>query len=612
MTFALCGDILSTLGRPIYFPSLYTIVYSSTILSIHTKAMGIFAFAFTLTLVHGFLTISGSLGFYKLRLVYIEYKRVLWIAQFSFLACVAAKEFLNWCTAYDLYFNGQCTDDPKVLCAANGMSSFCDYDLPYILQCTPTTAGTRVWIAIGVAMALLGGTLTAICVLVTYEAFHPKQNISRKTLEMQRYFNTVYLAQNQISVLVSTPVVLAVAMILQLITNDLLVAIASLWELGMNFHSIAINLLVIFSSKTYRRVIFGIFLNILLLDKVLSAQRYRNSSNDEDYQQYGVTGEYSQFINSAHDLYKELFTRRDYQMFLAPINSKVTRSALDSEKFEITVAIQRLMVLSVDMARQTMEMYFELEMSWTDIRLAWDSQEFDDIEILYVHCDALWAPEEFLVMSPTINEGLPQRFKQCKLYANGSVHFDMFMQIENICPMNIQKFPFDSQTCLVDFSSLQYEFYQLNLKPGLFTKYQGKQLKSNGEWTITNTSSSIEHYDYGLEGKSFDMEEQLEKLAIALTSMMSMTTFVQMVSEQMPKTSQFPLLGIFVLTCVFITSVACVSLIVFAEKCKKHRKEETSLMERIKLHVKSTHFAFFVLFQGANIINFIVFLSFWN
>ncbi|CAJ0930096.1 unnamed protein product, partial [Mesorhabditis belari] len=368
-----------------------------------------------------------------------------------------------------------------------------------------------------------------------------------------------------------------------------------------------------------------ISLNILLLAKVLLAQDNRNNSNDEDYQQYGFTVEYSQFINSAHDLYKELFTRRDYQVFLAPINSKMTRNASDSEKFEITVAIQRLMVINVDMSRQTMEMYFELEMSWTDIRLAWDPRQFDDIEILYVHCDALWAPEELFVMSPTINEGLPQRFKQCKVYANGSVHFDMFVQIENICPMEIQKFPFDSQTCLIGVSSLQYEFYQLKLKPGFFTKYKGKQLKSNGEWTITNTSSNVEHYDFGPDGNSFDMaifyitckrqpsfyiyvialpcflltflsivgcfwkanaqEEQLEKLAIALTSMMSMTTFVQMVSEQMPKTSQFPLLGIFVLTCVFITSVACVSLIVFTEKCVKQGKEKTSLLDRIKLHM---------------------------
>ncbi|CAJ0582711.1 unnamed protein product, partial [Mesorhabditis spiculigera] len=70
-------------------------------------------------------------------------------------------------------------------------------------------------------------------------------------------------------------------------------------------------------------------------------------------------------------------------------------------------------------------------------------------------------------------------------------------------------------------------------------------------------------------------DEQLTKLSIGLTSMMSMTIFVQMVSEQIPRTSTFPLLGIFVIVCVAIISFACVVLIMFSARPReKERKVE--------------------------------------
>lgn len=44
-----------------------------------------------------------------------------------------------------------------------------------------------------------------------------------------------------------------------------------------------------------------------------------------------------------------------------------------------------------------LEAFIDLQMAWQDQRLMWDSSQFDDIDILYVSCESLWAPEEFMV-----------------------------------------------------------------------------------------------------------------------------------------------------------------------------------------------------------------------
>ncbi|CAJ0924563.1 unnamed protein product, partial [Mesorhabditis belari] len=71
-------------------------------------------------------------------------------------------------------------------------------------------------------------------------------------------------------------------------------------------------------------------------------------------------------------------------------------------------------------------------------------------------------------------------------------------------------------------------------------------------------------------------KEQLVKLTIGLTSLVSMTVLLEMLSDAIPKTSVFPLLGIYVVCCVGVTSLASVVITLLCyqirEKITKHEK----------------------------------------
>ncbi|CAJ0953741.1 unnamed protein product, partial [Mesorhabditis belari] len=284
----------------------------------------------------------------------------------------------------------------------------------------------------------------------------------------------------------------------------------------------------------------------------------------------------------------------------------------------MTVTLQILYVIDLDAARQVLRAYMSLDIIWQDIRLAWDPEEFDGIPSMTVQCDSLWIPEDFMMNIIAIDEIHPDRFKQCKFYSNGTVKFEESYNADIQCSVNVANFPFDTQECNIQFATPSYEWYQVNPRGKLFTKYGPGPTSAvgNGEFLVKNVTMQEfplngnvsnddivlviyfitikrepSFYIYVITMPCFLLtflsivgcfwttnveERQLEKLAIALTSMMSMTTFVDMVSQQMPKTNHFPLLGTFVLICVFITSAACVVVVSMTEEYPVLGKTKTS------------------------------------
>ncbi|CAJ0573954.1 unnamed protein product, partial [Mesorhabditis spiculigera] len=70
-------------------------------------------------------------------------------------------------------------------------------------------------------------------------------------------------------------------------------------------------------------------------------------------------------------------------------------------------------------------------------------------------------------------------------------------------------------------------------------------------------------------------EEQIAKLGIGLTSLVSMTVLLQMVADAIPRTQDFPLLGIYVVVCIAIIGVACVLVLAYPEERSRLKNKDT-------------------------------------
>ncbi|CAJ0934687.1 unnamed protein product, partial [Mesorhabditis belari] len=102
--------------------------------------------------------------------------------------------------------------------------------------------------------------------------------------------------------------------------------------------------------------------------------------------------------------------------------------------------------------------------------------------------------------------------------------------------MDLTYFPFDVQTCVVGFDTYTYNYSMVTQNGAIWRDFDKRIFKS--------------------------VDEKLIKLTLGLTTMMSMTVLLDLVSNQIPKTSQFPVLGIYVIIDFCIIGVSCALIVI--------------------------------------------------
>ncbi|CAJ0563479.1 unnamed protein product, partial [Mesorhabditis spiculigera] len=383
----------------------------------------------------------------------------------------------------------------------------------------------------------------------------------------------------------------------------------------------------------------------------------QNSSSTIDWDDLGVDPDYARFLQKNQELYDELFITRNYRSDLSPIFNQATKNN-SIPRFNVMISLEFVQLLGVNAQSQLASTAMEIDYAYTDPRLAWNPENYGGIDMINVESKSIWIPANGISNAQTLQVVYPDPLNTANIYANGSVAVSFQIYAETRCVMDVKNFPFDEQSCTIDIFNNAYTLDMVQETGALFTKYVDGIIFDNGEWKFKNVS--MEYFDFSGTGRDkYDFlqfvlnikrqpnfyvfvivipcflltllsiwgmfwtlnnrEEQLSKLSIGLTSMMSMTIFVQMLSEEIPRNSSFPLLGWFVIIDVGLVSLACVILVTLPFEKAKNVKKEVDGLEGIRKWspflrnwLISRHFFIFFTFQMTNVTNFIVFMSHWN
>ncbi|CAJ0946905.1 unnamed protein product, partial [Mesorhabditis belari] len=314
-----------------------------------------------------------------------------------------------------------------------------------------------------------------------------------------------------------------------------------------------------------------------------------------------------------------------------------------------------------DTENQIFSATLEVRMNWRDPRLAWNSTKFGGVKSVFVTSDVLWIPDTRFGNVKTLDTVNGMSMSIAHIFSNGTVFITTAYYAESTCGIKASTFPFDKQNCSLAILSLGLESKYISY--GIGIENESTVTTGNGEWLITGalpktypqiyTNMDIvgflimikrvpNFYVYVIALPCFILtmisiigmfwspnikKEQLVKLSIGLTSLVSMTVLLDMLASEIPKTQVFPLLGIYVVSCVGITSLACVIVVVHAlpnpekltkreiEKLKEANKGQTRLrfvIESIKEFTWHRHFFLLCFFEAMNAIGFIIFLSYWE
>ncbi|CAJ0932769.1 unnamed protein product, partial [Mesorhabditis belari] len=300
-----------------------------------------------------------------------------------------------------------------------------------------------------------------------------------------------------------------------------------------------------------------------------------------DYTEYGESAEYSNYLNQATAIRQEVFTTRNYDRYLVPIFGQIPSNYTMSqtERLNVHFMLYYCKLFNLDAESQIFSAEVELKTTWRDPRLVWNPSRFGGVAVIYISPDLLWIPDAQIgnakVLDPVNGNTMPV----AQLHSNGMVFMTTVFYVETSCQINANKFPFDKQNCTLSILSLGLDQKYISL--GVEVDRGPKTLGGNGEWVIVDAipmryesvslSANLEvtgffilinrvpnFYVYVIALPCFILtmlsivgmfwspnikKEQLTKLSIGLTSLVSMTVLLDMLARAIPKTQVFPLLA---------------------------------------------------------------------
>jgi hypothetical protein len=95
--------------------------------------------------------------------------------------------------------------------------------------------------------------------------------------------------------------------------------------------------------------------------------------------------------------------------------------------------------------------------------LKWNQEDYDNISFIHLPEDLVWKPDIMVYNNIRLNE--MDNFGKTKVivYANGIVLWVPPTSLRTYCEVNMEEWPYDTQTCIIKFGSWVHDGSKLNL-----------------------------------------------------------------------------------------------------------------------------------------------------
>ena len=240
-----------------------------------------------------------------------------------------------------------------------------------------------------------------------------------------------------------------------------------------------------------------------------------------------------------------------------------------------------MQILDVNMKGQIFDGVYYVYEVWTDRELTWNPADYGGIQSLAIPEDTIWEPT--IRLYNNVDFAVSKNSEMTTfitVWHNGSVTRSYIVRIKSSCSMGLRYFPFDRQNCTLTFTQLRHTSQQLNItnsyemeldyfsesssyriiEPELET---WTEVRFNGEEPLV----TFIHYNIVFQRRPLSYLLNLvlpcslttfvallsfclppdsgEKVGLGVTVLLSLSVFLIIVSENLPQTTELPLIGIF-------------------------------------------------------------------
>uniref|UniRef100_A0A8C5J6L6 Cholinergic receptor nicotinic gamma subunit n=1 Tax=Junco hyemalis TaxID=40217 RepID=A0A8C5J6L6_JUNHY len=300
--------------------------------------------------------------------------------------------------------------------------------------------------------------------------------------------------------------------------------------------------------------------------------------------------------NQEEKLFQDLMSNYNPQL----------RPARGDEIIDVSLKLTLTNLISLNEREETLTTNVWIEMQWSDYRLSWDPEKYDNIQLLRVPSTMVWLPD--IVLENNIDGTF-----EITLYTNvlvspdGSIYWLPPAIYRSVCVIHVTYFPFDWQNCTMVFQSQTYSANEINL---LLTVEDGQTVEwifidpeaftENGEWAIKHRPArkiiNSEHFtpdDTQYQQVIFYLIIQRKplfyiiniivpcvlisamgvlvyflpakgtKCTVSINVLLAQTVFLFLIAQKVPETSQaVPLIGKYLTFLMVVTVVIVVNAVI--------------------------------------------------
>ncbi|KAL4631108.1 acetylcholine receptor subunit beta-like, partial [Arapaima gigas] len=177
-------------------------------------------------------------------------------------------------------------------------------------------------------------------------------------------------------------------------------------------------------------------------------------------------------------------------------NLKVRPARSWEQKVMVRVGMTLSQLISLVRWQHKQMCHIHTHYAWSDYRLSWNPEEYDNIQVLRIPPNKVWRPDIYLINN---NDGQfdVALYVNVLVYSDGTVNWLPPAIYRSTCSIEVAYFPFDWQNCSMVFRSYTYDSSEVDLQYALDENGQEiheiiidkNAFTENGEWQICHKPS---------------------------------------------------------------------------------------------------------------------------
>ncbi|PAV57647.1 hypothetical protein WR25_23289 [Diploscapter pachys] len=157
------------------------------------------------------------------------------------------------------------------------------------------------------------------------------------------------------------------------------------------------------------------------------------------------------------------FESQLYEELLFAYNKNVRPVKHANESVKVKFGASLIRIIELDEVNQILTTNLWLEIQWVDYKLRWKPEDKNGIKKLHMPSDEIWLPD-IVLSDNAVGEAQISIRNDAIVYYNGLVVWKPPAIFKSFCSIDIEHFPYDSQTCHMTFMGWSYDGYDQSLR----------------------------------------------------------------------------------------------------------------------------------------------------